>query len=79
MSERKVLKSDPDVIEVLLIRKISRNRYKLLVKVKRLNVGSVIRLGGTGYCVGMTDGTEVFDIDCFSASQWKLIFSGQER
>jgi hypothetical protein len=79
IENKKVLSSDPDVIRVIFIRKIGcNNRYNFVAEVKRLNVGSVIRLGGTGYAVGMTNGTEVFDIDCFSADQWRLIFSGKE-
>lgn len=71
--------NDPMVVKVIFIRKVSPHRYNFIAEVLRLNVGSVIKLGGTGYCVGMTRGTEVFDIDQFTDKEWKIIFSGEER
>jgi len=70
--------SEPNIIKVILIRRISKHRFEYIGTVLRKNIGSVIKLGGINYCTGMSTGIEVFDVGCFTDEELAEILGSAE-
>ena len=57
-------------IRVILIKSmVCKDRYDYFGTVYVDEINGVIDLAGNRYCVGGTEGTEVFNINCFTKEQ----------